>query len=226
MPTDPDDRIPRLLELVDLAVDNATLDDLYSVLEQAITSSSRRIESPSGNGDEWWQEAVRDHEGGQNEQLLGLAFLAAQLFITTVTKRLKAVSDACHLSFVTDDRWPYGLMNAEIERINAVANYWKHHEQWSTRLEPEDEYEMREVWDHTEMERMEKKRHIRQKETAEIVESIGMSPYGNLFIAAEAFGVTEFKDLSPIRNKLRDWADRLLKKAKSEVAALESDMTL
>lgn len=87
---------------------------------------------------------------------------------------------------------------------------------------------MRVVWDHTEMEKMEKKNHIHQKETAEIVESIGMSPSsrGNLFIAAEAFGVAEFEDLSPIRNKLRDWADRLLKKTKSEVSALESDMTL
>jgi len=221
MPTDPIDRIPGLLELADLAVDNATLDDLYSALEQAITSSSRRIKGADDNGDEWWQEAVKDHESDQIEQLLGLAFLAAQLFITTVRKRFDALSTACRaagkkLNFDT---------NTEIKKINAVANYWKHHEEWPTRLEPKDDDEMRVVWDHTEME---KKNHIHQKETAEIVESIGMSPSsrGNLFIAAEAFGVAEFEDLSPIRNKLRDWADRLLKKTQSEVSALESDMTL
>lgn len=222
MPTDPVVRATVLLELVRMEVDGPRLDDLHKALERAIASSSRRIKEASGSGDEWWHQALIDDESDYIEQLLGLAFVAAQIFITTVIKRLKAVSDACHLSFVTDDRWPYGLMNAEIERINAVANYWKHHEQWPTRLEPKDEYEMREVWDHAEME----KKNRNQKRTAERVESIGMSPSGNLFIAIEAFGVTEFEDLSPIRNKLCDWADRLLKKAKSEVAALESDMTL
>lgn len=207
----PIDRIPGLLELVQMAIDDPGINNLYHVLEQAIASSSRRLDEASGSGDEWWQQAMTDDENNRIEQLLGWAFLAAQIYITTVRERVKVLSDACHEA---------RIMNMEIERINAIANYWKHREEWPACPPRKGKKEVKLMWNHAKMKPI-------QKKTAEIVESIGMSPSssGNLFIAAKAFGVTEFEDLSPLRNKLHGWARSLLEKAKSEVAALESEIT-
>jgi len=67
--------------------------------------------------------------------------------------------------------------------------------------------------------------HNHEKLTVEIVMSIRMSPSstGNLRTAVEAFGVTDsYEDLSPIREKIRNWAYSLYEKAQSEVTALAS----
>jgi len=216
------------LELVDMAVNDQALDDLYSVLEREIASSSRRVEVASRSGDEWLQE-IEDHESERIERLLGWAFLAAQTFITTVRMRLKWLSDVCNkedggcLSSVTTwshqevfrsaERMRNHPSYTEIEVINAVANYWKHHDEWPTRLEHNDACLVR-VWDLLQM-----KNH---RLTVEIVTAIGMSPAstGNLFEACEALGVAIPGGLFAIRRKLDNWATSLQKKARSEVTAL------
>ena len=226
-------RITACLQLVKMAVNDQTLDHLLSTVEQEITLSSRRIENASRNGDEWFLEAVTDDECDRIEQLLGWAFVAAQTFITIVRSRLSRLSDMCsknvgkHLSFISTPKAHEVLKLAdsmrneprytEIEVINAVANYWKHQEEWPTRIEPKDEYAEL-VWNQDQM-------HNNEKLTVEIVLSIGMSPSstGNLRTAFEAFGMTSsYEDLSPIRKKLRNWAYSLHEKAQTEVTALTS----
>lgn len=231
MSSGPTHRITACLQFVEMAVDDQTLDKLFSVLEQEIASSSRHIESASHRGDEWFLEAVIDDECDCIEQLLSLAFVAAQTFITTVRSHLVRLSAICNkdigspLSFVTSAKAHEVLKLAdpmrnnpkysEIEVINAIANYWKHQEEWPTRIEPKEEY-LERVWDQRQMRNCEKR-------TIEIVASIGMSPSstGNLRTAYKAFGLTtSYEDLSPIRDKLRNWAHSLHRRAQSEIAAL------
>jgi hypothetical protein len=154
-----------------MAVNDQTLDHLLSAVEQEITLSSRRIEDASRSGDEWFLEAVTDDECDRIEQLLGWAFVAAQTFITTVRSRLARLSDMCsknvgkHLSFISTPKAHEVLKLAdpmrnvprytEIEVINAVANYWKHQEEWPTRIEPKDEYAEL-VWNQDQMRNNEK----------------------------------------------------------------------
>jgi len=232
MSSGPMHRITICLELVKMAVDDETINKLFSVAEEEIASSSRRIESASHSGDEWFFEAVRDDECDYIEQLLGWAFVAAQTFINTVRSRFVRLSAICKdigspLGFVTSAKGHEVLKLAdpmrnnpeyrEIEVINAIANYWKHQEEWPTRTERERKEEYLErVWDQRQMSKNEKR-------TIEIVASIGMSPSstGNLRTAYEAFGLTSsYEDLSPIRDKLRNWAYSLYTKAQSEIAAL------
>ena len=233
MPCGPTHRLTACLELVRMAVDDQTLANLHSAVEQEIASSSRRIEDASRSADEWFLESVADDECDRIEQLLGWAFGTAQAFITTVRSRLARLSDMCNkdvgrsLSFVTSPKAHELLKLAdpmrneprytEIEVINAVAKHWKHQEEWPTRIEPKDEY-LERVWDQARM-------HGNEERTAEIVVSIGMSPSstGNLRTASEALGVTiPYGDLSPIRDKLRNWAHSLQKRAQSEVTTFSS----
>lgn len=216
-----------------MAVDDETLDKLFSVVEREIASSSRRIENASHSGDEWFLEAVTDDECDCIEQLLGWAFVAAQTFITTVRSRLLRLSDICNedmrspLSFVASDKI-HGVLKladpmrnnpkyTEIEVINAIANYWKHQEEWPTRTEPKEQY-LERVWDHRRMPNY-------KKRTIEIVASIGMSPSstGNLRTAYEAFCLaSSYEDLSLIRDRLYNWAHSLHRRAQSEITALTS----
>ena len=234
MSSGPTHRITACLELLEMAVEDETLDKLFSVVEQEIASSSRRIESASHSGDEWFLEVVTDDECEYIEQLLGWAFVAAQTFITTVRSRFVRLSDIYKkdtrspLSFVASveprqvlklaDPMRNNPKYTEIEVIWAIANYWKHQEEWPTRIEPRGEW--REcIWDHKQMSKG-------QKETMEIVAGIGMSASstgGNLRRAYEAFGLaSSYGDLSPIRDKLRNWAHSLHKRAQSKIAALTS----
>jgi hypothetical protein len=229
MPQNPTHRITACLELVKMAADEQTLDNLLSAVEQEIASSSRRIDDASRSGDEWFHEAVTDTECDRIEQLLGWAFVAAQTFITTVRSRLCRLSQVCEedigkpLSFVTSvkayevlkmaDKTLKVPLYTELEVINAVANYWKHQEEWPTRMEPKGE-NLDRVWDQEQMV------HNNEKRTAEIITSIGMSPSstGNLRTAVEAFGIdSSYEDLSPIRDRLRTWAESLKEKSQSEV---------
>lgn len=219
--------ITACLQLVKIAVNDQTLDNLLSAVEREIVSSSRRIENVSHIVDKCFLEAMTDDECNSTEQLLGLVSVAAQTFITTVRSRLAMLSDRCkkdvgrHLSFITSQKayeilksanlMQNGSKYTEIEVINAIANYWKHQEEWSTRIEKKDEDAER-VWN-------------QEKLTVEIVMSIGMSPSstGNLRTAFETLGVTSpYEDLSPIRKKLHNWAHSLYKKAQSEVDAFVS----
>lgn len=229
MPRDLPHRITVRLKLMEMAVNDHTLDNLHSIIEHEIVLSSHRIQDASRSADESFHEAVTDNECDRVEQLLGLAFVAAQTFITTVRSSIARLSQICKndlgspLSFVTSLKAHELLKLAEpmrnypkyteIEVINAVANYWKHQEEWPIRIELKDEYR-EQVWDQTQM-------RPPEKLTVQIVASIGMAPSstGNLRTAYEAFDLaSSYEDLSPIRDKLRTWAHTLQGRVKSEVS--------
>lgn len=222
MPYYPIDRVAIGLESLRIAIEDRMVDKLFSALEQVITSASSRIEEASRAGDEEYADVVTDEESSHVEELIGLMFVSAQTFITTVRNRLAQVSEICKkekgrsLSFLKDQR-AYDVLKfadpmrgtphyTEIEVINAVANYWKHQEEWSAHNF---------TWDTTKM-------RDKEKRTIEIISAVGMSPYssGNLRKAANTFGIASYNDLSVIQDKLSKWARSLLEKAQSEIASL------
>jgi hypothetical protein len=224
-------RMAVLLELMRVDLEGDTLDQLHTAVEQGIALTSQRIKQATRSGDQEYLDAVTDDECVRIEELLGLAFVVAQTFITSVRSRIAALSDGCKhefgrpLSFIGDpkaygalkigDTMPGGSVYTEIETINAVANYWKHQEDWPTHLEKKDDY-CKIAWDTARM-------RDNEKRTVKIVVGIGMSPSftGNLRAAARAFGVASYEDLSLVREKLRRWADSLYEKARLEMSQLQ-----
>ena len=93
--------------------------------------------------------------------------------------------------------------------MNAVANYWKHHDEWPERVDQARSIEFGETpvphWDTSKVNKGEQK-------TIELVTAIGMWPNRsiNMQVAADALGIAELWDLSPLRKNLDDWARCLL----------------
>lgn len=127
-----------LLHLLRSTSDADVLNRIHAALEQGIFSASKRIKDVN-SGDQWYQDLVIDEECDNIEELLGLAFVAAQTLITAVRTEIVAVSRASvrdlerPLSFVSGNKGynileigaPMGarLSFTQVEAVNAVANY-------------------------------------------------------------------------------------------------------
>lgn len=205
---------------------------LHAAIEKEIVAASKRIEVAADTGDKDYADGVSDDECELVEQLLGMAFVAGQAFMTGVRTRIAKLSDSCKLALGRPlalggnkgyDTFKVGtLMNVgsgytKVEIINAVANYWKHQDDWPTGEEVRGSRIVN-VWDLTALRNSDKR-------TVEVVVSIGMSPghTGNLRTAVEALGVTRFEDLSPIRQELRSWAETVWKQAKAGLSSLAEE---
>jgi len=170
------------------------------------------------------------------EELLGVAFAAGQVFLTAVRTRFVALARAYHQEFGTEltlggmagfggpsDIDGYRLFKysgkpptqksfTAIEAINAVANYWKHHEEWPRTLKPRGKW-LKTVWN-------DKTAKRNQKRTIQIVRGLGMSPSGvwNLQKAVKALGGRREYDLTPVRRTLQAWAASLLKETEAQIS--------
>jgi len=208
-------RIGAWLSIVRRAAESDTIDHLHAAIEHEIGAALERIEALT-------EDSAVDDELYEIEDLLGLAFVAAQTFITHVRTRIELFEDSCKhrgisLTFATNKQallgrgepLRTGVPWSAIDVINAVANYLKHEDEWTT-AEEKQGTKLIPVWNPT--------------HTVNIVTSIGMKPSfsGNLRTAAEALGVVDFKDLSPLRKKLREWAGDLYKAASKDVGLIES----
>jgi hypothetical protein len=218
-----------LLSLGRLAATSDIIDRLHRAIEKEITSASKRIESAARTGDSDYADGVTDDECELVEQLLGLAFVAGQTFMTSVRTRIVRLSVACESQFGRPltlggnrgyDTFKVGAsMQAgsgftKAEVVNAIANYWKHQEDWPTGEEARGSRIVT-VWDLTALRNNEKR-------TVEIVVGIGMLPgnTGNLRSAARVLGVTNFEDLSPIRQELHSWAQTVYTQTREELSTL------
>jgi hypothetical protein len=204
------------LTLLRMAARSETLDRLHAAVEQEIAAASQRVDQAHDGSDEY-VDAVTDDECDRIEDLLGLAFVACQSYMTGLRTRVAALSQVCQskygatLPFASDSK-AYGVFkvghatgsnHTDAEVANAVANYWKHQDDWPTREEKRGG-KIATVWDVGPM-------RSNEKRTVEIVTSIGISfgSTGNLRDGAKALGVTDYADLSPIRKKLRTWAGKV-----------------
>ena len=108
-----------------------------------------------------------------------------------------------------------GSSYTDVQAINAIANYWKHQDEWPTR-EEKKAGRIATVWDAALM-------RPHERRNVEIVTDLGMSfgSTGNLRDAAKALGVTEYEDLSPIRKRLRGWADRVSERTRLALLQFE-----
>ena len=226
-------RIDGLLALLRIAARDKSLDRLHAPIEHEIAEASRLVERAKLGGEDCL-DTVIDDECDRVEELLGLAFVAAQVFMTDVRSRVAILSQACRsdlgrpLSFASDpkaydvlkvgDPIPPNSPYTVAQLINAVANYWKHEGDWPV-CEQKKGRRVLTVWNSASMGK-------RERQTVEIARSIGMTPSstGNLRRAADELGVTDYKDLSPIRQKLKDWASGLYKVASMEVSASTPSM--
>jgi len=237
IPRSPSYRFDALLRLVHLTVETDAIERLHAAIERQIGASSRRIDRAKASGNHEYLDAIVDDECDHIEELLGLAFVAAQTFITRFRGRLAWASAivkdefGAGLSFATLPKayevlargraLPAGSAQSVVEVINAVANYWKHQEDWPTTEEPKSG-RLITIWN--------VQSHLLRKNerrTIEVVTSIGMKPgsTGNLRTAAEALGVTDYADLSPIRQELKVWADSLFEATRAELSQRRASVT-
>lgn len=207
------------------------LGQLHEPIERSIRSMYEDTESitydeaypyDSDFGDE--QERIED--------LLGVAFVAAQVYLTTVRTSMLRRSEILQkrkgspLSFITDPK-AYDIFNCDnptepksqqsyVRVVNAVANYWKHHDEWPERVDQARSIEFGETpvprWDISKVNKG-------AQTTIELVTAIEMWPNRsiNMQVAADALGIVELWDLSPLRKNLDDWARCLLKRAHEEL---------
>ncbi len=228
-------RVNALLSLVRHATDTSSIDRLHAGIEEEIRAAAQRTCDAEARCDPEYLDAVTDDECNRVEELLGLAFVAAQMFITRFRSRVDWASSVTQeqfgkrLSFASHAK-EYDVLArghplkvnpayTTIEVIHAVANYWKHEEDWPTREEARDG-RLIIVWDDGS-----KSLRTNEKRTIEIAVSIGMvsGSTGNLRTAAKVLGVTDYANLSPIREELKDWAHSLYAMACSEISQWSGD---
>jgi hypothetical protein len=206
------------LSLLRRATASTILAHLHNPIEQEIAASSQRVK----NAKDEYRGEVEIEECALIDELLGMAFVAAQIFITGVRTIVEDLSRACSangrpLPLVKDPKakasWVLdigeqvaGSTYTAIQVAYHVANYWKHRDEWETCEKVTGERFSR-VW----------KTDNKNDKTVRILSSIGIEystgPLpGHLRTAAEAFGVTDdYADLSPVRQKVRHWAEALYK---------------
>jgi hypothetical protein len=229
MPRPSSYRLDALLRLVRLTANTDAVEQLHAAIEREIAVSSRRIDRARAKRDEEYLGVVVDDECDHIEELLGMAFVAAQTFIMRFRSRIAWASGVLQQEFKTALSFfnaskpnevlargnPVRVNSAhtEIETINAVANYWKHQEDWPTTEEARGG-RIGTVWD------VKSPTLRRYGRTIEVVISIGMTPgcTGNLRTAAEVLGVTDYADLAHIRDKLSAWAEDLSEATRLEIS--------
>jgi hypothetical protein len=81
-------RLDALLSLVRPATATEAIERLHAAIEREIGASSRRMDRAKAKGDEEYLDAIVDEECDHIEELLGIAFVTAQTFITRLRIRI------------------------------------------------------------------------------------------------------------------------------------------
>jgi hypothetical protein len=223
-----------LLSLIHRTSRIGRIEALHHPIELEIRRALKRIGDAERTEEEAYAEQVTEVDGELIEDLLGIAFAVSQNFLTSVRTPLLALARAYHQHFgvgltlkgkvVKDsngrardiifkcaDELSPGVGFTRIEAINALANYWKHHEEWPRGWREGDESRLI-VWN-------ENQAGVIQKRTIEIVTALGMSLEGtwNLREAASRLGMKRPSELAPVRLAMSDWAGSLLREARAQV---------
>lgn len=202
------------LLILRIAVRDSTYRDVLHAIAEGIRASMDRINELPDNSDPEWQEIVGDEESDLVENLLGAAFVVCQTQITAVTSRALRLRKRCeqHFEFAAytgsaNSVWSLGEPLAhlagvsKVEMILALANYFKHHEEW-----PSNDWS---------------KLNGKPRKTADTIQQIGLRPgsSGNLRIAAELLGNAEYRKLDVFGDIVDTWAKKVLASAEQELRA-------
>ena len=209
------------MSLVRIEATNPTFERIHNAIEIEIARGLKRLEKAEKSGNADALEALVDDECDQVEELLGIAFVSAQVFISRIKTRLKTLNRVCEEDF----QQPLDLVSSGdfhrdvvrrgetlqndpdryvVEVIYAVGNFWKHSDEWTTCEVPRDNRITR-GWELA----------GRQKPTVAVVSAIGLAPgsSGNLRSAAESIGIEKYDDLRPMRRALTEWAKNVYQEA-------------
>jgi hypothetical protein len=211
------------------------LERLHMTLEREVQAVSGHVQSldiEQVNHEAWELDAIAEEETEHIERLLGIAIVASQSYLTSVRTAVARASAlltkwrGSPLQFVATDPKAYSIFGVDcpsekrsgfpvIQVINAIANCWKHNEEWPTRNVA--------VGDVIESQWNPDADGLRsnERDTIKIVSALGLSRFdsGNLRQAVARLGVVQHDNLAPIRDVLEGWGERILERTKS---ALES----
>jgi hypothetical protein len=222
------------LRIVSLQADAGWLERIHRALEKEIARGSRRLDASRGAMPEVYHSMV-DEESEQTEELLGIAFVACQSYISRVWTEVQAFNKVCAEEFgsvlpaLASFQQVLKIAKVKVARsrltkaeaVFAAGNFWKHSDGWATRnqgiLRKNKTRWTRLVWDAKKIRKRPEAKH-----TYDAVYALGMRHgfTGNLRHVAKRLGVRRFEDLRPIRQALSAWAEALLTTAKQELDKL------
>lgn len=173
-------------------------DRILDVIGSTIAESGRTIEAAKACSDTEYYRTIEDNEAEYVEQLIGVALVAAQTYISeTVSRVVNIHNTATKPSFrFPTNGTPHEIMTFSNNKVgdppthfvlvlNALANYFKHADEWT-------------AWNSL---------NNLQKQTRDIIQSVGATEYctGNLRRGVAALGVKDLEDLRPIADTCRSW---------------------
>lgn len=187
---------------------------LLSPLQGSIQRSYARVAEAEVEGSPDYLDAVVEDECGMVEETLGVAFVACQARLTGIVsaaQRLgesaRAASKPVSLPINKRELLALGERHSEatdysfVALVDGFANYYKHRDEWRTIN-----------WE---------KLDSRQLPTAQVISAVGAcaGSTGNLRRGAEAIGVVDLQDLSPLARVVERWAEGILRRATREPRA-------
>jgi len=198
------------------AMEIAILEQILEAIQSGIANSAEIIaQIEAGGGD----PVDYDEELEVIENLLGVAFVTCQVYITSVVsmvnkKAEKSTNSQCRSLSKKKEILRYknssvktidGTDVTQIQLIDTMANYYKHRDEWKIEFKKEIyENELSAVpnW-------MIDKREF-NKQTIKVIKAIGVVPHssGNFRLAAEVLGNNDY-NVRAFAEILRSWSNRI-----------------
>lgn len=198
------------LRLLDLAA--AAGADAYEAvlhtLGAGVRAAAARIEEAERTGRSDYADLVIGDETEIIENLLGAAYVVCQAQITAVVQaalraREQAVADGLSPSFGPSARdvralgAPFDPSFSKVEVLWALANYFKHRDEWS-----------RSTWTAP---------TGPARQTVPVILAAGLqrSSTGNLRQGAEALGNTAYEEMSVFQTIIQDWSETVRQRTRA-----------
>ena len=191
-----------------------TTERTLQAIRKGIKDSESYVEDVMKSSNDDYIEAVVDDETAVLEDLIGVAFVISQTFISNLVSSIYRLHKYHKMKsnskdFKTTDGTKKGIMKAcsiivpgsqfsEVQVINAFANYYKHNSEW-----PVD-------W---------RKLKSNSKETVKVISSVGASSgsTGNLRKATEVLKFKSYSNVLRLLHILENWSNALINSYKAEL---------
>lgn len=202
------------LRLLRFAAEDSTYRSVLQAIAEALRDADARIDEALRSADQEWQEVVVDEECALDEHLLGAAFVICQAQITAVVSRAQntrkhvlsrggtfsAFGESKEAVRDLGARLPPPATATRVEMLWALANYFKHREEW-----PRD-------WS--------KINKPDTKKTVDVIKQAGLSwqSSGNLRAASEYLGNSgDYAKVQSFADIVDAWANVVVEAVKAEL---------
>ena len=194
-----------------------TVQDALSGIAQGIQRCVERVENAAAVGSDEYAEIIAEQKGETIESLLGSAFVVCQTHITRVVADIRTLHrlasngaegrPAVELATTTAHKREVILFGSpridgtnitEVQAMDALANYFKHRDEW--------------VRDWANL-------TGQSGRTVAVIQPIGLEQgaSGNLRTGAETLGNVDYVSMTSFVNKLSDWHKHLIDTYKTEL---------